>query len=175
MAERAAVLELYLGSCPNNTGRVCYDLTREDKGTMEMRRLAMENVQRHLQPGFASSITLGSRFVETPEDAEKIISYARQKVPGIAVGQVELYRALHAVVQFYRKLRIEGRGPEDRVKLAQQLMASGVKPKLWERDSLERYLQLAECSGDQKEAERLKRKLEKLDTAEPWIRALEFV
>lgn len=168
MSERYAELRLYFGLVDSDgcsEGFFAKELN--DEYTRRRFFRAIDTVRKCLQPGWESAFQLGyEHFVQSDKEAQELTAYAEKNIRG-AKGVIELESCFHGKITFFKKIRFDDWVKEQKRELIEQLKKSGYQPKDEEREDLK--LRFKNFSY-----EYLNEKLEKLDSDQPWKKALKF-
>ena len=152
MAERYGELTLYAAVIPREA----------------MRRHSPERslVKAYVRSGSALQFCGFDRFVETNEQAEQLIAFAKEHIP-----RSEDVIDFPKIDIFYRKIRFEGAEGKDKEKLVAKLKESGYVPKDWE---LEIHDCMSTMSGTDDEKRQIVRERLGVHPDRPWYQFLKF-
>ena len=152
MTERYAELTLYAAVVPREAMR----------GRIPERSL----VKAYVKSGSVLQLCGFDRFVETNEQAEELIAFAKEHIP-----RASDFITLDGADRFYRKIRVWGAEEKDKEKLVAKLKESGYVPKDWE---VERHPWMHSLDGTADEKRQKIRGREGIDPDRPWYTALWF-
>ena len=132
-------LELYFGLCSCwgvSEGRF-YGKPPQNDYDKQNRAAAMRVIQQELNSPWEHAIRIGhgmrcEQFVESNEEAQKIIDYAEKNIPN-ACSVIELVDCMHGNVRFYRKIKFDGATEKQLEGLIEKLKQSGhnVPDEFW--------------------------------------------
>jgi hypothetical protein len=127
-----AEFTLYFGMCDDHSGygEGHFD-SKGNEYSIRRYNAALVVVQQRMKgasEGWKHAIKFGyEHFVENDQEATALIEHAQKNIRG-AYGVIELTDACHGMIRFFRKIRFEGVGSDQKESLIVKLKESGFAP-----------------------------------------------